>query len=119
MPEPINSLIFILALGSAALAGLFAAQARPASRNLLLCLGLLELFLVVQAGLSLGRLVAPPANLEVPIFLGYLSLSVLLLPAALWWSQIEESRWSVLVLAVGALVGAVLQVRLGQLWLGR
>lgn len=46
-------------------------------------------------------------------------LTILLLPAlALVWAREEPSRWSTIVLAVGAAVVAVMAARTAQIWAG-
>ncbi len=52
------------------------------------------------------------------VFGGYLIGSLLILPAAGWWSLTERSRWGVGVLLVGCLVIPVIIVRMNQVWSG-
>ncbi len=77
--------------------------------------GVLELLLLVQAGLALATMDGnTPA--DTPTFLGYLSGVVLIPVAGVLWARTEVTRWAGTVLAVaGASVG-VMVWRLLELW---
>lgn len=78
--------------------------------------GLLELLLLVQAGVAVAALVGGRRLAETPTFLGYLA-GVLLVPVAgVLWSRTERTRWAGTVLAVAAAVAGVMVWRLIQLW---
>lgn len=77
--------------------------------------GVLEVLLLVQAGIALVGIDADtPA--DVPTFLGYLSGVVLIPVAGVLWARTEVTRWAGTVMAVaGASVG-VMVWRLLELW---
>ena len=82
----------------------------------LILLAVTEVFVLSQAvvaGVKVagGHRLAEPATL-----IGYFATTVILLPAAWWWSRLERSKWGSLVVLVAGLVIAVLTVRLEQLW---
>jgi hypothetical protein len=71
--------------------------------------------LVVLAFVALAR---PHGAVAVPVFVGYLLASLVILPAAMWWGIAERSRWGVGVLLVACLVIPVMIVRMNQVWSG-
>ncbi|WP_153502790.1 hypothetical protein [Cumulibacter manganitolerans] len=91
-------------------------RGRPPGR---LALGLLVAGLVLVVGqtvvasvqLAGGHHLSEPAT-----FIGYLGTTVIMLPAAGYVARLERSRWSSLAIVVAALVVAVLEVRLQQIW---
>jgi hypothetical protein len=78
--------------------------------------GLLELLLVVQAVVAVGRLLGGYRPPETAAFLGYLAGVVLLPVAGVLWARTERTRWAGTVLAVAAAVVIVMIWRLVQLW---
>jgi hypothetical protein len=78
--------------------------------------GLLEMLLLLQAGIAVAALTAGTRPADTPTFLSYL-IGVLLVPVAgVLWARTERTRWAGSVLAVAALVVAVMVWRLLQLW---
>ena len=78
---------------------------------------LVELLLVVQVVIA----IAAPAFGNVPTgnaleFGIYLFAALLIPPAAIFWALLERSRWSTVVLGVGALAVAVMVYRMFQIW---
>lgn len=91
----------------------------PKGQKLLLgALGVLELAMLAQAVLGISKLIGPHRHISSITFVGYLLGSLLILPAAAWWSLAERSRWGVGVLLVACLVLPVLIVRMNQIWSG-
>ncbi|GAB3133372.1 hypothetical protein [Microbispora hainanensis] len=90
-----------------------AVRNRPMGPVLLAGLGLLELAVLVQAGLALADLghVAEKAT-----FIGYLLGTVVIPPAAMWWGRAERTRWGPVVITVAAFTVAVMTGRLLQIW---
>ncbi|GAA1514817.1 hypothetical protein BJ978_002158 [Agromyces terreus] len=80
-------------------------------------LALVELLLVVQVVVAVlapafGN--TPTGN---PLEFGiYLFAALLIPPAAIFWALLERSRWSTVVLGVGALSVAVMLYRMFQIW---
>lgn len=78
--------------------------------------GLLELLLLLQAGIAGADLAGGARLADAPTFVSYL-IGVLLVPiAGVLWARTERTRWAGTVLAVAALVVAVMVWRLLQLW---
>ncbi|MEX2290768.1 MAG: hypothetical protein WD794_10640 [Mycobacteriales bacterium] len=106
--------IALLALALGAVALLFAALDRLVPRLHLLGLFLLQGILLVQGGLALARMGSwGGSNGEL---LGYLAVSLLLVPGGLVLAVEERSRWGTLVLSAACLTVAVVQVRLLTIW---
>lgn len=99
-----------------ALVGLITAiRDRPMGSILLVALGVLELALLVQAGLAIARLAEVG---EKATFIGYLVGTLVIPPAALWWGRAERTRWGPGVIAVAGFTVAVMTGRLMQIWNG-
>jgi hypothetical protein len=79
-------------------------------------LGLLELGLVAQLVIGLGRLGGDHTGVNVAAYVGYLVGSLVILPGAFLWSVGERTRAGTGVLLVAVLVVPVLFLRLHQLW---
>ena len=78
--------------------------------------GLLEVLLLLQAGIALAALIGGTRPADTPTFVSYL-IGVLLVPiAGVLWARTERTRWAGTVIAVAALVVAVMAWRLLQLW---
>jgi hypothetical protein len=76
----------------------------------------LEAVLLVQVVLAVAGLAGGHRPPETAAFVGYL-IGVVLVPAAgALWARSERTRWAGTVLAVAALVVAVMEWRLVQLW---
>ncbi|MCW2665965.1 MAG: hypothetical protein JWN57_927 [Frankiales bacterium] len=82
---------------------------RPPGRGLLRGLLGLQLLLFAQAGVALLQLDPGESTAS---FVGYLVVSVLLLPGAFALTVEERTRWGSLVLAAACLVVAVVELRL-------
>jgi hypothetical protein len=79
--------------------------------------GLLELLLLLQAGIAGAALVGGGTRLAEPAtFVSYLVGVVLVPIAGVLWARTERTRWAGTVIAVAALVVAVMVWRLLQLW---
>ncbi len=80
-------------------------------------LGLLELGLIVQVVISI---VAPfagnPPTGSLLEFWVYLVSAVLIPPAAVVWALLERSRWSTVIMGIGALAVAVMVWRMQVIW---
>lgn len=77
--------------------------------------GLLELLLLVQAGVALAAMDdGTPA--DAPTFLGYLAGVVLIPVAGVLWARAEVTRWAGTVLAVAGATVGVMVWRLLDLW---
>jgi hypothetical protein len=79
-------------------------------------LALLEVGLLVQLVIGLVQVFGDHGGVNVAAYVGYLLISIVLLPAAFLWSVGERSRASSGVLLVAVVVVPVLFLRLQQLW---
>lgn len=82
----------------------------------LIGLGVLELALLVQAGLAVADIAGGERPAEFVTFLGYLVTSVLFLPLSIGLAAMERTRWGSAIAAGGCVVAAVLTLRLQQVW---
>lgn len=116
MLPPLAVAVAVVALVLAVAGGVLAARDRRPGKPLLQGVLLLQVLLLVQAAVAVVRLVGGEVPRDNGAFVGYLVVSVLLVPAGMVWSFEEKTRYGTLVLAVVCLVVAVLQQRLGALW---
>jgi hypothetical protein len=82
----------------------------------LVATGVLELLLLVQAGVAGARLAGGHRPAELSTFVAYLGSVVLLPVAGYLWARTEPTRWAGTVLAVAAAAVGVMLWRLLQLW---
>ena len=78
--------------------------------------GVLELLLLVQAGIAVSALAGGERPPETATFVSYLVGVVLVPIAGGLWARSERTRWAGTVLAVAGAVVAVMVWRLLQLW---
>ncbi|MEO5921829.1 MAG: hypothetical protein ABIQ01_11875 [Pseudolysinimonas sp.] len=113
---------FTVALvGVALLAGLFCAALGLAGRKpsdiTLASLALVEVLLVAQIVIAI---IAPsagnPPTGNLLEFWVYLVTAAIIPPLAVFWALVERTRWSTVVLGVGALAVAVMSYRMYQIW---
>jgi hypothetical protein len=117
--HPLDTILLIAALICAVWSLVLLMLSRPVGKRWLLgALLLIELALLVQAVLGVVQLATTHRHVSGVTFVGYLIGSLLILPAAAWWSITEKSRWGVGVLLVGCLVIPVIIVRMNQVWSG-
>ena len=116
MIGPLAVAIAVLALALAAAGGVLAARELRPGKPLLQGVLLLQLLLLVQGGIALVKLVGDERPDQTAAFVGYLAVSVIMIPGGMVLSFEEKSRYGTLVLAAACLVAAVLQERLGTLW---
>ena len=105
-----------VAIALAMAGGVLAARDLRPGKPLLQGVLLLQLLLLAQAAVAVTLMVRGDRPVETGAFVGYLVVSVLLVPGGLVWSFEEKTRYGTLVLAVVCLVVAVLQERLSTLW---
>jgi hypothetical protein len=97
-------------------AALAAARERRVSGAQLVVAAVVEVALLVQAGIALVLLGTGGRGVDAVTFVGYLVTSVLLLPVGAFWAIGERSRWGNGVLALSGVVVAVVVLRLVQVW---
>ncbi len=108
----------VIVLGGllAAWSAVAAALGQPPPRRLLQALFVLQAVLVGQLAVVGVRLLQGARAAETGAFVGYLVLSLLLLPGGLALSADEQTRYGTLVLAVACLVVAVVELRMQATW---
>ncbi|GAA2005258.1 hypothetical protein [Microbacterium ulmi] len=80
-------------------------------------LALVEVLLVVQIVVAIvAPLAGNPPTGSILEFWVYLVSAALLPPAAVVWALLERSRWSTVVMGVGALAVAVMVWRMQVIW---
>ena len=78
--------------------------------------GLLEVLLVLQAGIAFVAVLGGTRPADTPTFVSYL-IGVLLVPVAgVLWARTERTRWAGTVIAVAGGAVAVMVWRLLKLW---
>ncbi|GII81064.1 hypothetical protein Sru01_60460 [Sphaerisporangium rufum] len=118
MIGPLATALIIGSLVLGALCVIVAARNRPMGMVLLIGLAVLELALLVQAGVGVARVIGGQGPAETATFVGYLIGMVLLPPAAAFWALGERTRWGPAVAAVACLAIPVMVGRLLQVWHG-
>jgi len=113
-PLAVAVAVLTVALGLAFL--ILAGLDRRPGKFLLQGILVLQLLLLVQAVIAVVRLVQGAEPSSFGGFLGYLIVSVLLVPGGAIWALEEKSRYGTLIFATVCLVVAVLQQRLVGLW---
>lgn len=97
--------------------GVAAALGRPPGLRYLIALAIVEFELLVQAVIALVRLGAGQGDPPLAPFLGYLLVSVALLPFVTRPGSVgERSRWDSAIIAAVCLAVAVAVLRLLSLW---
>ena len=108
--------IIVAGLALAAYALVMVALNRRMDIGLLAALGVLEILLLVLAGLLGAKLAEGERPASPATLIGYLIAMPLVPVAAAFWGLLERSRWGSAVVAVAGLVAAVLMVRLHEIW---
>ena len=117
------SWLYSAQLITATVAGLFAlvlgfAKRKPSGISIG-ALAIVQLGLIVQLIASIVLVIlGERAKQDTVEFFAYLIVALMIPAAAAFWALIERSRWSTLVLGVGALTVAVMLVRMSQIWTG-
>ncbi|BDS50166.1 hypothetical protein [Rhodoluna lacicola] len=82
-------------------------------------IALVQVGLLVQLVASIVLVISGErAKQDTVEFFAYLIVALIIPVAAAFWALIERSRWSTVVLGVGALTVAVMLVRMSQIWTG-
>lgn len=82
-------------------------------------LAIVELGLLVQLIASIAIVISGErAKLDTVEFFAYLIVALMIPIGAAFWALIERTRWSTVILGVGALTVAVMLVRMNQIWTG-
>ena len=82
-------------------------------------LALVQLALIIQLVTSIALVISGErAKQDTVEFFAYLIVALLIPFGAAFWALIERTRWSTVVIGVGALTVAVMLVRMNQIWTG-
>jgi hypothetical protein len=108
--------IIVAGLALAGYALLMTALNHRMNVPLLAAAGVLEILLLVQAGIIVARLAGGERPAGLATLTGYLIAMPFIPAAAAFWGLAERSRWGPAVIAVAGLAAAVLMVRLHQIW---
>lgn len=89
---------------------------RPPNLLSFVLLGVIEAGLVVQLVMGLSQVRDAPQGVSVPTYVGYLLVSLVVLPLAVGWSWAERSRGGTATILVGLALVPYLFVRLYEIW---
>lgn len=82
-------------------------------------LALVQFALIIQLVASIVIVIAGErAKQDTVEFFAYLLVALLIPIGAGFWALIERTRWSTVIIGVGALTVAVMLVRMSQIWTG-
>jgi hypothetical protein len=113
---PLVSLITAVAVLLALLGGAATLARRQLGLVHLVGAALLELLLLVQAGMAVAAMAGGDRPADTATFVSYLVGVLLVPPAGVLWARSDPSRWAGTILAVAGSVVAVMGWRLLQLW---
>jgi hypothetical protein len=118
MIGPLATSLIIGSLLLAALCVITAIRNRPMGVVLVAGLGLLEIALLVQAGIGIAKVIGGEGAGETATFIGYLAGTIVIPPVAVFWGLGERSRWGPAVAAVACFAIPAMVGRLLQIWQG-
>lgn len=82
-------------------------------------LALVQFALIIQLVASIVLvLLGERAKQDTVEFFAYLIVALMIPVGAAFWALIERTRWSTVIIGVGALTVAVMLVRMSQIWTG-
>lgn len=110
----------IAVIGIAAVAAIWGAVSaiigRPPGNLLFYWSFLATLAVLVQSVVGFVSIATGNGPAELAVGLGYLIGIIVLMPAAIWWSVADRSRFSGLVMTVAGIGIVVMSLRLLELW---
>jgi hypothetical protein len=104
------------ALALALASGIASARGKAPGRVVLGGCVLVEAALVILTAASVITMIGGERPGEMLTFVAYLVGVLVVLPLAIVWSLAEPTRWSNLVVAVGALTVMAMVARMDQIW---
>jgi hypothetical protein len=117
---PVNSglsaAVIVASLALALWCLVTAVRDRVAGRAHLVGASVVEVLVLALVGVAVAGLVSGHRPAAFVTFVGYVVMTVLLLPAAVGLSLMERTRWGAAIIAGGSVVVPVLVLRLHQLW---
>ena len=112
----IQVVIGLLAAATLTVLGMFK---RKPSRFSIAALGLVELGLLAQSVVSIALVIGGArAKTDTVEFFAYLFVALLVPAAAGFWSLVERTRWSTMIMALASLTVVIMLFRMQQIWLG-
>ena len=82
-------------------------------------LALVQFALIIQLVASIVLVLSGErAKQDTVEFFAYLIVALMIPVGAAFWALIERTRWSTVIIGVGALTVAVMLVRMSQIWTG-
>jgi len=112
----LNILVFATAAFVLLWSLFFVIKDRPVILKQLFAAGAVEAVLLLQTITAAISLMGEPREMPTWEFWGYVFTILIILPGAALWAFAERTKWSSVVLAVGAFTVIFLQFRLIQLW---
>ncbi len=106
--------VVLYALGVAAICAVTAVRGRPRGPMILPALIVIQIATLVQAVFDATELAAGPLPAETATHVGYLIVSVVVLPITAGSVRLGEDRWGTAALAIGCVLVAVVSIRLHQ-----
>jgi hypothetical protein len=118
MTPTVSTAVVVVAFAMALWSLVLAARDKPAGRNTLAGLAVVEFALIVQLVVAIVLLAQGHHVPQFWTFIGYLIASLIVIPVGTVWSLAERTRWGSVVLAVACVVIPILVLRLNQIWAG-
>lgn len=118
MVDGLVTTVIVAALVVAGYSGLMALLDRPPRLLHLVGLTVVEVAVLIQAAVAMGKMFTGDRPDGMATFVGYLLTAVLIPPLAALLGWAERTRWGSVIIAVGCLVVAMMVVRLQQVWHG-
>lgn len=118
MVDGLATAIIVVALAVAGFSGLMAVLGRPPGAPHLAGLVVVEVVLLVQSVVAIGKMFTGDRPEGMATFVGYLLTAVLIPPLAALFGSAERTRWGSVIVAVACLVIPVMVIRLQQVWSG-
>ncbi|PSL02435.1 hypothetical protein CLV30_11088 [Haloactinopolyspora alba] len=116
MIAAIDYAVIVASLAYAGWAAVAALLNRPPREPFVIGAGVVEALILLQVVVAIVMMAVEGTPESTATFVGYLLMTVIILPLGLFWALAEKSRWGTAVLMVAALVIPVLVVRLQQIW---
>jgi hypothetical protein len=110
--------VIVYAVGVAAVCALCAVAGRGRPTAVTPALAIVQISVVVQAVLDLAVLAGGAPSGQLAVHVGYLLVSLAILPIAAAMVRLDPGRWGSAALALGCVVVAVVSLRLHQTGVG-
>ncbi|MFI6321702.1 hypothetical protein ACIBG8_29495 [Nonomuraea sp. NPDC050556] len=118
MSQTLATGVIVGALLLALVSLIVAIRNRPMGMVLLVGFAVLEVVLLVQAGVTIAAAIDGEGPQDKAILYGYLAGMAIIPPAGVFLAMAERSRWGSAILVVAGFAVAVMTGRLLQIWQG-